>query len=403
MKQYIFLNNYQLLLLIFFYKLNKNDNFIIKIILDTKFMKNEDSNKISLENNKKKKKLRNLKILTFFPFLIYFSWVILNEKKKNEKFFFFLQEKKNLSYCKNFGLLVYFKDKNNSLFKENSSENIGDYIQSLAALQFLPKNCFPYLVDREYLRYYNGPMVNLIMNGWFLLYEGNKIVSDKINPIYLSFHIYNEKGLDSEAIKNLKKYEPIGSRDLFTYNILKNKNIKSYFSACLTLTLDIDYAAKKSERTNEIIFVDYSFGQIPQVDKSLLSLKAYNFKEIIKLTHMNFKISESHIERFKKAKYLLDRYARAKLVVTTRLHVAFPCLALKTPVIFVRRKKFFDQNRFSGLYQFLNTVGYNEHGKFEAKFKFDRRNYIKNPNYYRKYANNLKKTLRTIINKIIKN
>ena len=55
------------------------------------------------------------------------------------------------------------------------------------------------------------------------------------------------------------------------------KNIKSYFSACLTLTLDIDYSAKDSERTNEIIFVDYSLGEIPQVDKSLYSLKACNF------------------------------------------------------------------------------------------------------------------------------
>jgi hypothetical protein len=44
------------------------------------------------------------------------------------------------------------------------------------------------------------------------------------------------------------------------------------------LTLDIDYSAKDSERTNEIIFVDYSLGEIPQVDKSLYSLKAYNLK-----------------------------------------------------------------------------------------------------------------------------
>ena len=252
------------------------------------------------------------------------------------------------------------------------------------------------------LKYYNGPILNLIMNGWFFIYEGNKIVSDKINPIYLSFHISNKEAIDSEAINNFKKYEPIGCRDLFTYKILKKKNIKSYFSACLTLTLDIDYSAKDSERTNEIIFVDYSLGEIPQVDKTLYSLKAYNFKEIIKLNH-NYKRSKSNIERFKKAKYLLDRYARAKLVVTTRLHAAFPCLALKTPVIFVRRKKFFDGNRFSGLYNFLNTVGYNAHGKFEINFKFDKRNHIINPNKYLKYGNMLKKILKARINKIIKN
>lgn len=346
-----------------------------------------------------KEKKWNLK---FILFLFYFCLIILNLKKKNEKFFFFLQEEKNLKYCKNFGLFIYFDDKRKRLYKHISIGNIGDYIQSLAALQFLPKNCFPYLIDRDCIRYYNGPILNLIMNGWFSIEEGNKIVSDKINPIYLSFHITNEKALDSSAINNFKKYEPIGCRDLFTYNVLKNLNIKSYFSACLTLTLDIDYAAKDSERTNEIIFVDYSLGEIPQVDKSLYSLKDYNFKNIIKLTH-NYRMNKSHIERFKKAKYLLDRYARAKLVVTSRLHAAFPCLALKTPVILVKKKKFFDRNRFSGLYNFLNTIGYDDKGKFEVKIKFDKRNQIINPKEYLKYGNNLKKNLKYRINKLIKN
>lgn len=345
----------------------------------------------------KDKKRRNLKILLC---LIYFSLVFLSKKKKHEKFFFFLQEKKNLNYCQNFGLMIYYEEKNKNLFRINSSGNIGDYIQSLAALQFLPKNCFPYLIDRDHLRYYNGPVLNLIMNGWFPIYEGNKIVSDKINPIYISFHIYNEKALDSEAIKNFKKFEPIGCRDLFTYIVLKNNNIKSYFSSCLTLTLDIDYAAKDYERTNEIIFVDYSLGEIPQVDEILYSLKAYKFKRIINLTHI-YNMNEPHIERFKKAKYLLDRYARAKLVVTTRLHAAFPCLALKTPVILVRTKKFFDQNRFSGLYKFLNTIGYNDHEKFEVKLKFDQRNHIINPNEYLKWGNKLKEILKAKINNII--
>ena len=33
----------------------------------------------------------------------------------------------------------------------------------------------------------------------------------------------------------------------------------------------------------------------------------------------------------------LDLYARAKLVITSRLHVALPCLALGTPVVFLNR------------------------------------------------------------------
>jgi hypothetical protein len=125
--------------------------------------------------------------------------------------------------------LVYYQDKRTIFFNHSDIGNIGDYIQSLAALQYLPKNCFPYLIDRDYLKYYNGPKLNLIMNGWFFIYEGNKIVSDKINPIYLSFHISNKNAIDSEAIKNFKKYEPIGCRDLFTYKILKKKILNLIF------------------------------------------------------------------------------------------------------------------------------------------------------------------------------
>ena len=33
--------------------------------------------------------------------------------------------------------------------KKLITANIGDYIQSLAALQFLPKNYKPYLIDRD--------------------------------------------------------------------------------------------------------------------------------------------------------------------------------------------------------------------------------------------------------------
>ena len=40
--------------------------------------------------------------------------------------------------------------------------NIGDYIQSLAALQYLPKNCKPYFVDRDMIQFYHGPKIKLI-------------------------------------------------------------------------------------------------------------------------------------------------------------------------------------------------------------------------------------------------
>ena len=343
------------------------------------------------KTSKKKFKLKEkILISLLIPLFIYFPWIYIIKKKKNNKnkFFFFLSNQTELSYCKNFGLMIY--DYNN----KSQFINLGDYIQSLAALQFLPKNCSPYLISREKLRYYNGPIVNLFMNGWYNISHGNKIISNHIKPIYLSIHIYNIDDLDTQAIGNFKKYEPIGCRDLSTLNLLRNKGIDSYFSSCLTLTLDIDYGINDYERTNEIIFVDYSFGMDPKIDKFILSLKEYNFNNITFLTH-GLRSNISQIERFKLAKNYLDKYARAKLVITTRLHVAFPCLALKTPVILIKYK-FFDENRFSGLFDFLNTIGNNENSEFEINVKFDKKNKVINPDKYLKYAYQFKKYLRKL-------
>ena len=45
----------------------------------------------------------------------------------------------------------------------------------------------------------------------------------------------------------------------------------------------------------------------------------------------------THIQRFQLAKKLLDKYARAKLIISARLHGSLPCLAFNTPVIFINQ------------------------------------------------------------------
>jgi len=59
------------------------------------------------------------------------------------------------------------------------------------------------------------------------------------------------------------------------------------------------------------------------------------------------------------------KYARAKLVITIRIHAALPCLALNTPVILVN-KNF--NKRFPGLLQFFYEK-YNNSFSKEQKIK----------------------------------
>lgn len=305
--------------------------------------------------------------------------------KYNNKFFFFEQNQDELNYCQDYGILVYNYSYNGKIDKVRA--NIGDYIQSLAALQYLPKDCKPYFIDRDSIQYYHGPKVKLIMNGWHILKEGNKYSSTQIIPFFLSYHLENQTNLPSIYIENLKKFSPIGCRDKTTKEQLNKYGINTYFSSCLTTTLDIDYLVKEKERTNDIIFIDYKFRKYPKADKFLRSLKKYNFNHIIYTSH-KFNLNLTHIERFKLAKSLLEKYSKAKLVITTRIHGALPCLALHIPVILINKK--YDYLRFPGLYELLNTIGINYEKKFEIRVNINDKGFVFNSKKYLKYSDELK-------------
>ena len=69
-----------------------------------------------------------------------------------------------------------------------NSNNLGDFIQSIAAKHELNVK-EAYELDRDQLHIYNGPKVFLIMNGWFMEEPTNWPPSEKITPLFLSFHL----------------------------------------------------------------------------------------------------------------------------------------------------------------------------------------------------------------------
>ncbi len=276
--------------------------------------------------------------------------------------------------------------------------NIGDYIQSLAAMQFLPVDENLELVPRDRYSDYRGPKVNLIMNGWYFLNKQNEVIPGNIDPVFVSLHINNPSNITQNYINDLKKYQPIGCRDYYTQQVLSDFGLNTYFSGCLTTTLDILYKAPENERTKDIVFCDYRLGNYPEADEYLKTLKNYDFSKIIFTQHEKLAKSTTYRECFAEARRLLELYARAKLVVTTRLHCALPCLALHTPVLFINR--YYDYRRFPGLYELLNTVGTDKDGKFKINVKKDGNGDICNPDLYKKYADNLKKTIRNKLDEI---
>jgi len=214
----------------------------------------------------------------------------------------------------------------------SNSGNLGDHIQTLATLQYINAECG---IERDILSLYNGEKVALLMQGWFgncKKFPNMFPPSDKIFPIFVGFHISNTQEdrafyAQNHIVNYLKKFEPIGCRDIDTMLFLKQFGINTYFSRCLTTTFPTRTVIPNKEK---IFIVDC-------ISDDLIPADILNKAE--RLTHFVSE-NESEIEKVKKANNLLKKYKEeATLVITSRLHCASPCIAMGVPVIFIEDKK----------------------------------------------------------------
>ena len=271
-----------------------------------------------------------------------------------------------------------------------STSNIGDDIQALAAKQFLPENTIA--IDREFIHeFHHEAKVHTIINGWYMWtknlgwYQSKKKAPEKswppsfvLNPLILSIHFtpgFVSSALSDEGVEYLKKYSPIGARDYYTLQELQNKNIPSYFSGCLTLTLENSC----KERTDTIYAVD-----IDQECINFIKSKTGHKIEIV-THHINSSIASNNEKRLKHAQAILEKYKQAKCVITSRLHATMPCLAFQTPVLLLNTSK--DQCRFTGLKELVHNCSKKEFIDGLVDFNFN--NPPTNPTTYLSLRENL--------------
>jgi hypothetical protein len=284
----------------------------------------------------------------------------------------------------NKGILTYNKG------FEHLQINIGDYIQSIAALVFC--DSVDIYLEREELNAYNEKnKIKVILNGWFMHNPANWPPSGCIIPKITSFHIdpaCEPLMLNANGIAYLKNNGPIGCRDYNTKALLDKYGIPCYFSGCLSLTLGIKY--KTAERDGKVYFVDLPPLKRPGIGTLIsyipILLRAWLIiLKIRKKWNRGFKYTAlfycvyqriladdillnsefiDHLysanilpddkERFELAEELIRKYAKAGLVITSRLHCALPCLGLGTPVIFYPHN--INDVRFDGLKELLRVV-----------------------------------------------
>jgi hypothetical protein len=167
----------------------------------------------------------------------------------------------------------------------------------------------------------------------------------------MSFHLADNRILSTEAIKHLKCYEPIGCRDISTQKHLEAVGIKTTFSGCLTMVINL-----RDPRLGMSKTLDYSdthvFVDVP------VDLKADTLNYYVFITQQGrFNKDPAWIYHALQHTYnLLDAYA----ITTSRLHIWLPLLCNKANVHLVNKKNqpyrvedvdllFPNNDRFQGL------------------------------------------------------
>jgi hypothetical protein len=237
---------------------------------------------------------------------------------------------------------------NYALLTYTRTRNFGDEIQSIAAWRLLPR--LDALADRDFLNEFRPRApTKLIVNGWFSHRPQAFGISANVDPLLISLHVnprprashdgraFTDVIRETPRIRDdLVRFGPVGARDQATADFLEGLGIPAYLSGCLTLTLERN---PEAHRDDTIVLADVS-------DPVRRRVRALTSRPVVEERH---ELGKFHAppSAFAIAERVLDIYQRAHLVVTSRLHVALPCLAFGTPVMLVRRE--FEDPRFDVL------------------------------------------------------
>ena len=281
------------------------------------------------------------------------------------------------------------------------TENIGDDVQTYVAERFLPR--VDYIIDRDDVTSFvpeEKDYVATIMNAWWMNKKFNWPPSPYIYPKMISMHfthydtIYHidQKHITTGYGKEyLKKYDPIGCRDSYTKGILQENGIKSYFSGCMTLTLN---KFEDIEKEDYILLVDVT-------DAVYEKIKTMTNKRIERTTNNRDRKEYSMLNWEKRKKYVeeyLKSIQRASLVITPRLHCALPSLALQTPILLIDYS--LNNDRTS---DFLKLLYYTTEEDFlNGKSKYDINNPKENKKDYLKIRKKLEEECKNFIEKVKK-
>ena len=183
--------------------------------------------------------------------------------------------------------------------------------------------------------------------------------SSSLRLLLVAVHINQWNLVKPKAASDfLKKAAPIGARDTRTLSKLKDMGVSTYFSGCLTLTWNPNIRNQSPTPRTQVVVVDTSSGK---QGVSTLVPEAYLNNSLEYSNHLGSVTRPSFHWPFQFAYGSLLAIAQARVVVTSRIHVALPAVGLGTPVIFAEE----EGNSETGL-PGGSCEGYHKHDRYKA-------------------------------------
>lgn len=206
------------------------------------------------------------------------------------------------------------------------SFNLGDDIQTLAVSRLVPH--VDGYVCREALDSVDAPCT-VPMNGYFMNTR-NWPPSAAVRPVFFAFHLAAEAQdwLCSDAsLEYLRRWQPIGCRDRGTQALLSARGVETYYSRCLSLTLP---RREREPESGQVFLVGLTPAARQAVPKALRRGAV-----CVDQARVRLPITDGALKRAL-ASELLEQYRqRARLVITSKIHCAMPCIAMGIPVVFL--------------------------------------------------------------------
>ncbi len=223
--------------------------------------------------------------------------------------------------------------------------NLGDPIQSYAVKSLYREMGIPeedmVPVPRYDLAAYDGEecicVINSASNYEELAYDSHFMPpSPKVHAIPMSLHIHREIPPDELAF--YRSCGGVGCRDVSTMKYLQKLGIDAYLTGCLTMTLP--QRTKEQERGADQVYLIDVPRDVMEIIPDEIKDNATVLTNILRYENPGnanrMPREDAFAEHQKGEERICLLRDSAKLVITSKLHVASPCLAMGIPVILAK-------------------------------------------------------------------